>query len=183
MRFSVFLPQTSKWKHANTSPVHVTTCTFGNWTEWFDACIAMAYNLICKKKVKKGNTADGSTTLIFSASSVRPCAWDTRHQMLHWGMLVNQLDKFSVFSIETLLLHGIVTELLLPPTFMENRQSVTSFPGFTMQICIHMLHGSRHVAIHFFASHTAYSSEPKTGRKESRSHNYYMLDLLLPHTA
>ena len=75
----------------------------------------------------------------------------------------------------------------MPPTLMENPRSVMSFPGFTMRIRIRMPHGSQHAAIHFFASHTAYSSEPKTGHKESHSHDYYMLDFFcacrMPHTA
>ena len=78
-----------------------------------------------------------------------------------------------------------MTEPLLPPTFMENPRSVTSFSGFTMRICICMPHESRHAAIHFFASHMAANQIPDI---RSRAHTIIICSIFfaacrIPHNA
>ena len=161
MRFSVFLTGTSKSKHASLS-VCVATFTIGNWIQWFDNHIyGIAFNV--PDEIKKRESAAGAWVynIFKKAGRARSTAG-----CVEWSLGTADVgtDLLTVSSVVEI--HGS------PDLWRQ-------FLDFPVQILIRMPHESRHVAIHYFASHTACGSEPKIGCKESRSHDYHICSIFL----
>ena len=160
--FQSFLTRTFKSKHASLS-VCVATFTIGNWTQWFDRpnpCYGIPFNM--QEEIKKENALLVGPSHFKKAGRAR-----RRPGCVEWSVGTTDIgtDLLTVSSV--IEIHG-------------NPDLWRQFLDFPIRIRIPMPHESQHVAVHFFASHTVCSSEPKIGCKESRPHTYHRFDFL-PH--